>query len=270
MDLYRDELRRQMRELDAANKAAMPKWREALTRIFSGEGHLTRDEKAAVLGVPSPGRRQLFKIGGMTFIGAAVLAACGDDDEPESTGTTAAPTTEPPAEAGGMDLALARTAASLEILAVETYTTGIESGLVSTQAIADAAMLFRDHHQEHADALNGVVTSAGGEEVAEANQAVFDALIKPAVDAATTEADIAQLALDLENAAAQTYVFAGGELSTPELRSTIMTIGGIEARHAAILQMVALGGSPLDVFPDERAFFPGDNPLAGIDGAVLA
>jgi hypothetical protein len=49
-----------------------------------------------------------------------------------------------------------------------------------------------------------------------------------------------------------------------------MTIGGIEARHAAILRVVALGGQPAEVFPEGRAFFPGDNPLANIPGAVLS
>jgi hypothetical protein len=80
---------------------------------------------------------------------------------------------------------------------------------------------------------------------------------------------VVALALALETAAAQTYAFAGGALSTPALRSTIMTIGGIEARHAAILTMAAQGRSLIDVFPDQRAFFPGDNPLKDIDGAVL-
>jgi len=58
-------------------------------------------------------------------------------------------------------------------------------------------------------------------------------------------------------------------LSTPGLRSTIMTIGGVEARHAAVLRMAALGQSPLEVFPGSRGFFPGDIPLAGIDGALI-
>ena len=268
MDLNRDELRRELRAVEAANRAAMPRWREALTRIFSGDETLSRDEKAAILGVPSPGRRHLFKVGGMTIVGAAVLAACGDDDEePEASGTTAPPSEEPPE--GGNDLALARTAASLEVLAVTTYQSAIDSGLVTTPAIADAARLFQQHHQEHADALNGTVAQAGGDEVTEPNQAVFDALVKPAIDAAAGEADVSKLALDLELAGAQTYVFAGGAMSTPELRSTIMTIGGIEARHAAILQVVALGGAPTEVFPDERGFFPSDNPLEGIEGAVL-
>jgi hypothetical protein len=279
-DIDRDELRRQLRDIDRANREALPRWRDALARIFAPAGtnggeRLTLDQKAALLGVPSPSRRSIFKLGGATFLGAAVLSACGGDDDETDTAddngsdTTAAPETTEGSADGGMDLVLARTAASLEILAVDTYGTAIDSGLVTTQAVADAAMLFRDHHQAHADALNGVITDSGGDEVTEANQAVYDALVKPAIDAATDEAAIGTLAFDLESAAAQTYVFAAGELSTPDLRSTIMTIGGIEARHAAILQMVALGGDTSKVFPDDRAFWPAENPLADIDGALL-
>lgn len=273
MDLNRDEMRRELRAIDAANKDAMPKWYDALRRIVGGGTTMSTDEKASLLGVPSPGRRQLFKMGGATILGAAVLAACGsdDDDSADSTTTSAAGGGSGAGEEdGSMDVALARTAASLEKLAIDTYQVAIDSGLVTTMAIADAAMLFQEHHQTHLDALNGVISGAGGEEVTEQNEAVFKALVEPAVGAATTEADIVMLAYDLESAAAQTYAFAGGALSVPELRSTIMTIGGIETRHAAVLQVAALAASPLEVFPDGRAFYPGDNPLASIDGAVLS
>lgn len=269
MDLNRDELRRELRAIDADNKAIMPRWYDALRQIVGGGTKMSTDEKAALLGVPSPGRRQLFKVGGATIMGAAVLAACGSDDD-DSAGTTTTMAGADPAGDGSMDLALARTAASLEKLAVDTYQVGIDSGLVTTAAIGQAAMLFQEHHQAHLDALNGAISGAGGDEVTEQNQAVFDALVAPGVAAAKAEADIVKLALDLELAAAQTYAFAGGALSAPALRSTIMTIGGIEARHAAVLQVAAQAASPLEVFPDGRAFFPGDNPLAGIDGAVLS
>ena len=269
-DLNRDELRRELRALDADNKAAMPKWYDALRQIVGGGTDMTTDEKATLLGVPSPGRRSLFKLGGATIIGAAVLAACGDTDDDSGRDEGSSPSTTAGDGGGEMDLALARTAASLEKLAVDTYQTGIDSGLVTTMAVADAATLFQSHHQDHLDALNAVIGDAGGEEVTEPNAAVFEALIEPAVAAAKAEKDIVQIAFDLEAAAAQTYVFAGGQLSTPTLRSTIMTIGGIEARHAAILQVAGLGVAPGDVFPGGRGFYPGDNPLAGIDGAVLS
>jgi hypothetical protein len=269
MDLNNDELRRELKDIDREHKAVTPRWASALRQIVGGDTKLTMDQKAELLGVPSPGRRQLFKLGGATIIGAAVLAACGsDDDDADASGGDT--TTTGSAGDGTMDLALARTAASLEKLAVDTYQVGIDSGLVTTMAIGDAAKLFQEHHQEHLDALNGAIENAGGQTVDEPNEAVFKALIEPAVGKAKAEGDIVQIAFDLESAAAQTYAFAGGTLTVPALRSTIMTIGGIEARHAAILQIAAQGRAPADVFPGERGFFPGDNPLEGIDGAVLS
>jgi len=275
MDLNRDELRRELRAIDADNQAIMPRWYDALRQIVGGGTTLSTDAKAALLGVPAPGRRQFFKIGGATIMGAAVLAACGSDDATDDASTVGGDGGDAEsgdAATGEMDLPLARTAASLEKLAVDTYQAGIDSDLVTTAAISEAATLFQAHHQEHLDALNGAIKDAGGDEVTEANEAVFKAMIEPAVTAAASEADIVNIALELENAAAQTYVFAAGTdgLSTPALRSTIMTIGGIEARHAAVLQVAALSASPMDVFPDMRGFFPGDNPLADIDGAVLS
>src|SRR5262245_7005162 len=134
MDLNRDELRRELRAIDADNQAAMPKWYDALRQIVGGGTKMSTDEKAALLGVPSPGRRGFFKLGGATIIGAAVLAACGDTDNDTADSSSTSSTM---ADAGGgeMDLALARTAASLEKLAVDTYQTGIDSGLVTTMAI---------------------------------------------------------------------------------------------------------------------------------------
>ena len=291
-DLNNDEIRRQLRAVDRMNTAVVPKWREALARLI-GDDQLSTNDKATLLGVPSPNRRDLFKFGGATILGVAVLAACGSDsaDAPAVTnaagttaGTTAATTpaattpaatapaaTDAPtttaANSGEMDLVLARTAASLEKLAVDTY--GAAGGLITTPAVLAAATMFAGHHQMHLDALNAVITGAGGTAITQMNQAVYDALVKPAIDSAKTETDAVNLALALEEAAAQTYVFAGGALSTPGLRSTIMTIGGVEARHAAVLRMAALGQSPLEVFPGSRGFFPGDNPLAGIDGALI-
>jgi hypothetical protein len=284
-DLNNDEIRRQLRAVDRMNTEAVPRWREALARLI-GDDQVSTNDKATFLGVPSPNRRDLFKLGGVSILGVALLAACGSDsaDAPavtnaagttgESMGaattvpsTTAASQSTTAAGSGDLDLTLARTAASLEKLAVDTY--GAAGALISTPAVLAAATMFAGHHQMHLDALNGVITGAGGTAITQMNQAVYDALVKPAITAAKTEADAVMLALALEEAAAQTYVFAGGTLSTSALRSTIMTIGGVEARHAAVLRMAALAQAPLEVFPDQRGFFPGDNPLSGIDGALI-
>lgn len=263
-DFSRDEFNRQMRDVESMNTSAMPKWRQTLDKVFNGGVDLTSAEKAHLLGVP--GRRQFFKIGGATIAGAALLAACGDDDDTAQAPITGEGGGNGSGEGGGdddnMDIVLANTAISLEILAVDTYQVAIDSGLVTTQAVADAAVLFQDHHQQHADALAGVVGDGAYDQ---ANVAVKTAIVDPAVEGASSEADIIQLAFDLETAAAQTYVFAAGALSTPELRSTIMTIGGVESRHATILGRVA-EYDVATVFPN--AFYSSENPLP--EGAVIS
>jgi len=62
--------------------------------------------------------------------------------------------------------------------------------------------------------------------------------VNPTIAELSDEMGTVEFALQLENAASQTYTFAGGALSTPMLRQTIMSIGGIESRHAAVLRGV--------------------------------
>jgi len=246
MDLNRDELRRQLREAEAENRIATRNLREVLTRWLGGEsGGLTIADKASVLGVPSPGRRNFFRVGGTAVLGAAVLAACGgDDDEATETGaapTTAADTSATTSSDQDMDVVLARTAASVELLAVDAYQAAIDSGVVTTAAVADAAVLFQSHHREHAGVLNAAVRDAGGEEVTEANAFLLENLVATAD--LSSELAIVQFARGLEDAAAGTYVFAAGALSAPALRQAIMSIGGVEARHVTALDLAlqALG-----------------------------
>jgi hypothetical protein len=268
VDLNRDELRRQLHEVDAQNTAVMPKWREVLERVFSGDIPMSTDEKAQLLGVP--GRRQFFKVGGATIAGAALLAACGDDDEsavtaPADTDTDTDTEVDADADGGNMDIVLANTAISLEVLAVNTYQTAIDSGLVTTAAVGDAAKLFQEHHAAHRDALIATVEQAGATPFTETNAVVKSALVDPVLATdGLDEAGIIKVAFDLEKAAAQTYVFAATALSTPTLRSTIMTIGGVESRHATILGQVA-GFDTATVFPG--AFYKSENPLP--EGAVI-
>ena len=84
-DLNTDEVRRQLRAVDRMNTSVMPRWRDALDRLI-GDDRIDTEGKAAMLGVPSPSRRDLFKFGGATILGAALLAACGSDaaDAPSS------------------------------------------------------------------------------------------------------------------------------------------------------------------------------------------
>lgn len=252
--LNHDELRRELRAVEADHQASMAPWREALKRIFAEKGSgIPATAKAELLGVPAPGRRQFFKFGGATIIGAAILAACGDDDDDEADGS-GDDNGDGESAATEMDVVLLRTATSLELLAVAAYQTAIDSGVVTTRSIADAAVLFQSHHQEHAEALQGATEANGGTPFTEPNQFVFDNVVTPALPSLTSETAIVGFAATLEDAAAQTYAFAAGALSTPEFRQTIMSIGGVEARHLAILR-TSLGDPavPLAFLPTDGA-----------------
>lgn len=261
MDINRDELRRQLRDVDAEQRAADKGWREALKRIFDPDSGIDTATKAQILGVP--GRRQFLKFGGGAVIGAAVLAACSSDSGTATTGSpasTSAASSASSSAAGVSDLTLGKTAASLEALAIATYDTAINSGKVTTAAIGDAAKLFKDHHQQHMDALNSVITKAGAQAVTTPNAAVKSALVDPVIaDPMLDEAKIVELAYNLEDAAAQTYVFATTALTDAGLRSTLMTIAGVEARHKAILGFLVQNKAPNVIIP--VSFYKSENPL---------
>lgn len=236
MEFSRDEVRRQLTTSRAEQKAAMRPWRDSLLRVFGSDNDIPASAKAQMLGLPN--RRGFLKIGGATVLGAAVLAACGSDatEVAESGNAASATTTTAAAGAADTDLTLLRTATSLEILAVNTYQAAIDSGLVTTADVASAATLFRDQHDEHAGALQAATVAAGGNEFTDPNPFVQENVIDPAVADLTDEASVVELALTLETVAAETYVFATGVLSTTTLRQAIMGIGGVEARHMAVLR----------------------------------
>lgn len=257
MDINHDEVRRQLRASQEDQKVALPVWKETLARVFSPGSGVSHAEKAQLLGVPT--RRQALKLGGGVVVGAAVLAACGADEDDSGTGATSDDSVAPAGDgedaAAELDLTLLRTATSLEIAAVETYQAAIDSGLVTTAAIADAAVLFQEQHQQHADLLSTATTDAGGEAYTQANPVVQETVIDPALEMLTDETSVVAFALDLENVAAQTYAFAAGALSTPAFRQAIMTIGGVEARHAAVLAGV------LEEAQVPNAFLPTDQAV---------
>ncbi len=186
---------------------------------------------------------------------------CGSDSQqgnvPESgerpTTTTTAegttPTTDP--ALAGIDVTLLRTASSLEALAIAAYQAAIDSGQVTTPAIADVAVLFQAQHEDHLGLLVATTEDLGGTPYEDPNPVLLEAL-QETIDA-IPEADelvIVQAAADLENVAAQTYAYAGGVLTTPELRAAIMSIGTTEARHLTLLKSV------LEQEPVEFPFMP--------------
>jgi hypothetical protein len=246
------EIDRQLRAVEREQDEAMPSWRDSLMRLLVARNDTPSEAKAQAL-LGGFNRRKFLVVGGGGLAATAVLAACGDDDTPSgqggaSDGTAAAggaTTTTAAAGAGDTDVTVARTAASLELFAVSVYDTAITNAgaLGIEQQVGAAAQLFKEQHQQHADAFNAAAVQLGGEEYTDPNPTAADQFADT-IAGLSDQAGVLMFAHDLEEIASETYQSAVGLLSTPELRQTTMSIGGVEARHQAILAMFIDGGDP--------------------------
>ncbi len=238
MDINNDELRRELRDLDKEHREVMPKWRDSLRRLMDDKETPTEAKADLLLG--GFNRRRFMNLSGLAVVGGAVLAACGSDkkNSSSSNGSTAstAATTATTAAAAKTDQTIARTAASLENFAVAVYDKAImnAAALKISDPVAKAAVLFKSQHTEHASAFHAAASQLGGQPYTDPNPTAAKAF-EATIAALKTEQDVLKLAFGLEQIAAQTYQGVGMKLSTPMLRQTSMTVGGVEARHMAIL-----------------------------------
>jgi hypothetical protein len=255
MDGSCDEVRRHLRAATSQHVAGIGPWRDLLLRLFDPAADIAPRSRADVLGLST--RRRFIKVGGATLLTASVLGACSDPD-PEPTAadldeprhrppTTTASTTEPPTPPE-LDLMLLRTGTSLELLAVDVYQQALDSGALSTPAVRSAIDLFQHHHHDHAAALQQATSEHGGTPYTEPNAVVMRSVVVPALPTLTDEPAITRFARSLENMAASTYTHAAGALSNPADRRTMASIGGVEARHAAVFDLL-LGTPPRETAP---------------------
>lgn len=255
MDINKDEVQRQLRDLDQEHREVMPKWRDSLMRLLVDDKETPTEAKADVL-LGGFNRRRFMRLTGVAAVAGTVLAACGsDDDKSEAGGSTETTAAGASAPSGGnkTDQTIARTAASLEIFAVAVYDKAImnAAALKISDPVAKAAVLFKSQHDEHAKAFNAAATQLGGMPYTEPNPTAAKAF-EAQIAALKTEQDVLKFAFALEQIAAQTYQGVGMKLSSPALRQTAMTVGGVEARHMAILAHFI---TPPTTVP-EKAFQP--------------
>ncbi|MGB8861092.1 MAG: ferritin-like domain-containing protein [Ilumatobacteraceae bacterium] len=258
-----DHIRREARASELAHRASMPAFTDAVSR-FLDRGSRSVDETSGVL-LGGLTRRNLLRVGGLGIAGATVLAACGSGSE--LTTTTASPSsmatdttqatnmlaTDTTMADAATDVTLLRTASSIEHLAVAAYQIAIDSGLVTTAAVGSAAQLFQSHHLEHAAFFEAATKAAGGDPFTEANAAVL-AQLQPTIDGLKDETGVLQLALALERAAAATYQSGVGTVTDRALNKALMSVGGVEARHAAVLAgVLAEAAVPLSFGTPEGA-----------------
>ncbi len=101
--------------------------------------------------------------------------------------------------------------------------------------MSNAFKLFETHHTDHSTLLQGLTTDAGAQPFTQPNSLVMDTVITPRLAQATSERDLTQLAYDFEKAVAATYQADTGSFNNSGYNVSAMSIGGIEARHVAVL-----------------------------------
>ena len=277
--LNQDEVRRTLRDTQRDHVASLAPFDTALDQGFDPDGGASDTERAALLGLPD--RRGFLKIGGLSIGLAALAAACVNPDKAAvqlpQTGTLAQPTTTLKREFHGsaeVDATLVLTALSLERLAIKVYDDA--APFLKKALLLDVAKYFQSQHRDHADLLASQATRMGQNgSVIEPNKYLATNVVDPAIEGikAAPSDDAKQLAtlklaLALEDAAAQTYSKAGGLLTTATLRSAILTIGAIEAKHYTLLahvlgeQEVPFSFEHTSGAAPEDSFIPPNGPVS--------
>jgi hypothetical protein len=184
-------------------------------------------------------RRRLLRTGGVVSLGA-VVAACGSNrggsDAPGRLGVAPPPATLPEAEVD--DLALLRTAQSLEHTALMLHQTIIDTGALTADEMPLVERLMADH-TAHADLFAGLVTGAGGQSFDCANPFLVDRVVNPIVEQFGSSDDVHRDVL-LAAQATESWLGAShqslvGQLEVGELRRGVAQVGCEEHRHATVL-----------------------------------
>jgi hypothetical protein len=237
-----------------AMQSAVSQWAEAI-----------RDGETAE---PRRASRRTFLLGAAGLgAGGVLLAACGSSStRPKATSGTGSSSSGSASSGGALsgDLAVAAMAASLENLGVFAYNAGLQAagqGKLGTvpPAVATFAQTAMAQHKDHAKAWNSVLTAAGKPAVT-----ATDPALTPTVQQKFAQVKdvtgLAELALLIENVAAQTYQNGIAVLSSNQAVAVAATIQPVEMQHAAILYY-ALGRYP-GIQGDQATSYAMGTPLA--------
>jgi len=227
----------------------------------SAENTVTKDSSLLHRVATAATDRRTF-LAGTGAAGAVVLvAACGSTStSPSASGSASGGAATPSPSASG-DAAVAKTAASLEVLAVATYkAAGAAATAGSLGAVPPAVATFvttvGGHHQAALDKWNGVLQAAGAPAVT-APPADLNQTVQTAFAQVKDVPGLAKLALMLEKIASDTYLAAGPTLQSKDAITLAGALQIVDQMHAAILYYV-LGQYPVpDVFQKtDMAYIP--------------
>jgi rubrerythrin len=149
--------------------------------------------------------------------------------------------------ASGTDVQVLQTASSIEVLAVSTYKTALGlpyvGGSAANPVIKAFATTTMKQHQDHLAAFQAATTALGGTKQTKPDPA-FVPVVNKAVaaigkaSASTGPLLVVNLAQELENIAAETYVNNMSTLSNANAKKVTASIMGVEAQHVAVLNAV--------------------------------
>lgn len=199
-------------------------------------------------------RRDVLRIGGFTAATAALISACGEHVRGEVGRVGAVATTVKLPDAVVTNVALLRTASSLEHSIINVYEQLIGKSDLLDPTHDDLAKRFRDDHAENAALFEKLTTAAGGTPWTCGNPKIDDVVINPVINRiakgaeATSTAtaiepsddprrDMLNFAHGLESLAGATYQAFVSLFSDASLRAEAMTVGARSARHAALLAL---------------------------------
>jgi hypothetical protein len=239
MAISERELSELTRGLDDLHESTFPQVRKALDELTVNLGRV----------VHNPSTRRGFFLGaaGAVALGAAAACSSGSSGTPKPSSSAPKPPPPPPETYTG-DLKVVALATALENLAVSAYSGALQkagAGQLGTvpPAVATFIQTAMKQHSDHAQAWNAVLSKAGKPTINDAPLSITQDQVNM-LNAATSVPDVAKLALNLENVAAQTYTFATANVVDAGGIMTAATIQPVETMHAAILNFI-LGQYPI-------------------------
>ncbi|HET7573916.1 MAG TPA: ferritin-like domain-containing protein [Solirubrobacterales bacterium] len=168
-------------------------------------------------------RRFLALTGGSAGL-AAVLAACGSDDDSTSTASSQGTGKSETAQFGKGDVGILNYALTLEYLETAFYRDVVASGLFKGAELATIRR-FGAEEAEHVEALSAAVKQLGGK------PAPMPKTEFPLEDAKS----VLELAGTVENLGAAAYLGQAANIESPEVLASALAIHSVEGRHAAAL-----------------------------------
>jgi hypothetical protein len=191
-------------------------------------------------------RRRLIQVALISVLGAcsghrsAAPRRASGVPGPVPTTTTLAPPVDPGA---AVDVLILQTASSVEHYASGIYTQVAGLDVAARTGLVPLLTAFAGHHADHAASLESATLDAGGRTVTQPNRMLSQAAMSR-LPALRTADDVLEFLYGVEELSAGTHRQSVGLFENAGRNALIMGIGGVEARHMAVLGMTIAGPTP--------------------------